>query len=46
MYSDFIDGFEAAATLIKKHSDERPEDLQRYLALVLRTLEEKKSAMI
>ena len=46
MYSDFIEGFEVAATLIQKHSDERPEDLQRYLALVLRTLEEKKSAMI
>jgi hypothetical protein len=45
MYTDFIDGFEAAATLIQKHSGERPEDIQRYLTLVLRTLEEKRLAM-
>ncbi len=45
MIEDFMDGFEAAANLIRRQSFERPEDVQRYVDLMLQTLNERKEAM-
>ena len=45
MIEDFIDGFEAAAHLIMRHTFDRPEDVHKYVEMMLQTLEEKKGAM-
>ena len=45
MIEDFMNGFEAAANLIMRQRFERPEDVRRYVRLMLDTLSERKEAM-